>query len=326
MTTGTVDNPLENQDEELTPEQEAAADAEFEAAFNAARGDEPGAESTTSKNDANADADKTGTDQDDDAKAEAEAAAKAAAEAEAAANAPVTITKADYDRLMTIANEVPNLREQLTKTHDTVAGRIGSLQQTINALKSKAEGGNRASIKQLKRLESEFPELANLLREDLSEAFGGASDATDTDEGKGKDQQQTDAKAAAPTGADTVDPRVEEAEERARLAEMKVVDVKHPGWREFIRTDDFKAWKSTLPPVAIDLLESTWNADVMTDAFNDFKKWSEQRQAARTTKQQSDKRLEHAMTPTDGSGATGAHVVDDDAAFEAGFKKVRGGR
>lgn len=308
------------QNVELDSDQEAAEDAAFEAAFNAARGIEPGAESMTSENDANPEGDDDSEEkpQDDEAAAAAAAeaeAAKKAAEAEAAANAPVTITKADYDRLMTIANEVPTLREQITKTHDRTFGRLGELQQTINALKTKADTGNKASIKQLKRLEAEFPELANLLKEDLSDVFGASEDASEEDK-----------QSASPAAPAQVNPlEHEEVQKVLREKEMQIVEAVHPGFLDLASTPEFAEWTATLPAEAVNLLRSSWDSKVMVPAFNDFKKWKEQRVAAKSAKQQNDKRLERAITATDGNGASAKHVVDEDAAFEAGFNTVRNG-
>jgi hypothetical protein len=320
MTTQDVAAEQENQ---LTPEQEAAEDAAFEAGFNAVN---PIADETTSENNAGANAnlnpDGNTDDGDEQARLEAEAAAEAERKAREEAEAPVTITKGQFDKLMMIADEVPNLREQMTKTHDTVAGRIGSLQQTIKTLQERAGQGNRASIKQLKRLEEEFPQLAQLLKEDLSEAFGPGETNQPS---QLEQQQQNDAPLQDQSGQGQGNPLENpEVQKVLQQKEMAIVEAVHPGFRQLAATPEFSEWKATLPPVAVNLLDSSWDAqNVMIPAFNDFKKWKQQREAAKSAKQQNDKRLERGIAPTDGAPRTGQHVVDEDAAFEAGFNAVR---
>lgn len=300
---------------ELTPEQQAAEDAAFEAGFAAVTGDEPEAAAATSKNPADdaSDPEKGQPAVDDSAEREAQAAADAERQAVEAANAPITITKGQFDRLMTIADEVPNLRDRISRSHDTVAGRLGSIQQTIDKLKEGAGRGNTASIKQLTRLEKEFPELATLLKEDLSDAFGSA--------GAAEQQQHNDAPLQATQAVNPLE--IPEVRQALNAAQVQIVETVHPGFQDLAETPEFAQWKATLPAAAVNLLSSSWDSKVMVPAFNDFKKWKQQRDAATATKQQNDKRLERGIAPTDGAARSGQHVVDEDAAFEEGFKSVR---
>lgn len=315
-----------DQDSGLTPEQEAAADAEFEAGFAGVHGDEPAPQATTSQDDADDAGDQATGEAVDGAQASAEdeAAAAAAAQAEAErkareeADAPVTITKAQLNRLLAIADEVPTLHDRIARTHDTVAGKLGSLQQTVKNLQEKAGRGNLASIKQLKRLEGEYPELAQLMTEDLNEAFSqGQGEA----QAEAKGEQQAEAQ-------QPVNPLdAPEVQQVLRQKETAITEAIHPGFQQLARTPEFTEWVSTLPPVAVDLLNSSWDSSVMVPAFADFKRWKAEQDAKRasnaTTKQQNDKRLEAAIAPTDGAARSGMHVVDEDAAFAAGFNRVR---
>lgn len=325
----------------LTPAENAAADADFEAGFAATVGNttaggqtlEHDASGKPLVNDAPKDDD---AEEDPAAKAAAEEAARLAAEAEARAaaeaeaNAPANITKAQAEQLLQAAALVPQLQQELARTRDTTAGKIGSLKQTLDAVQAAAAKGQAPTVRQLKRLEAEFPELAQLLREDLAdqEDGAGAPGAHGDPSGDAAASGQPGAAPANTPPADPLsDPRVQH---ELRQQAQQVVDTIHPDWKDLARTDEFRTWRTTLPPQAQHLLATSWRADVMVPAFNDFKAWranqAAQAQAAAaaaaTANKQRDKRLEHAMPATTGR-PTGTNAVDEDAAFLSGFNETR---
>ena len=328
----------------LTPAENAAADADFEAGFAATVGNTT-AGGQTLEHDASGkplvnDAPKGDDDAEEDpaAKAAAEEAARQAAEAEARAaaeaeaNAPATITKAEADALRAAAALVPQLQQELVRTRDTTAGKIGTLHQQLADIKAQASQGKMPTIGQLKRISAEFPELGQLLMEDLAEQFGGAAAAPGADggdpPGDGAASGQPGAAPANTPPADPLsDPRVQH---ELRQQSQQVVDTMHPDWKDLARSDEFKAWRISLPPAAQQLLATSWRADVLVPAFNDFKAWranqAAQAQAAAaaaaTANKQRDKRLEHAMPATTGR-PTGTNAVDEDAAFLSGFNETR---
>jgi hypothetical protein len=328
----------------LSPEEDAAADAAFESGYAATVGNTT-AGGQVLDTDANGkplvnDAGKTDDDdaeEDPAAKAAAEEAARLAAEAEARAaaeaeaNAPASITKAQAEQLLAAAALVPQLQQELARTRDTTAGKIGTLHQQLADIKAQAAQGKAPTIGQLKRISAEFPELGQLLMEDLAEQFGGAAaapGAAGDPPGDGATSGQPgDAPANQPPADPLSDPRVVQ---RMRQESQQVVDTLHPDWKDLARTDDFKAWRTTLPPQAQHLLATSWRADVLVPAFNDFKAWKANQAAqaqaaaaaAASASKQRDKRLEHAMTPTSGR-PTGTNAVDEDAAFLDGFNGAR---
>lgn len=335
------DDQLDVDQSNLTPAENAAADADFEAGFAATAGNSA-AGGQTLEHDASGkplvnDAGNQNDDGEEDpaAKAAAEEAARLAAEAEARAqaeaeaNAPAQITKAQADALLAAAALVPQLQQELARTRDTTAGKIGSLKQTLDAVQAAAAQGRAPSVKQLKRLEAEFPEFAKLLKEDLAEEFGaGAPGAHGDPSGDAAAQGNP---GAAPANTPPVDPLSDpRVQHELRQQAQQMVDTLHPDWKDLARTDEFKAWRTNLPPAAQQLLATSWKADVLVPAFNDFKAWranqaaqaQAQAQAAAGASKQRDKRLEHAMPATSGR-ASGTNAVDEDAAFLDGFKETR---
>jgi hypothetical protein len=342
----------QNQDDQQLAD-DLQGDADFAAAFNNARDQQKltPAEGTTSNADTST---VTPGDGAGDDPAAAAAAAQAAQEAEAAAaaeraaaeaNAPVTITKAQLDAMQAKLDRMGDLESQIaqsTQLSNKAFGRIGSLQQTIDAIKVQASQGKAPSIKQLARLEKEFPELGQMLREDLADAFGGQSGDVTADQGNPGEQQEDGGKAnGQPPAVEQTDPLNNPVVVKALQAkEMAIVDVIHPGWRGtnnpdgtrtpgLIDTPEFQQWRAGLSPTAQHLLGNTWDSNILKDAIAHFKADQAQRatqaQAQAEASKQRDKRLEDAMPATTGV-ATGAHAVDEDAAFEAGFKQVRSGR
>lgn len=325
---------MDDQAVELTAEQRAQEDADFEAAFNQVAGNTPTTANATDPKEAEPAADANDGQQDVEAKAAADAAAAAQAEADAQAaaaqaatdeaNAPVSLTKAELDAIRAQLARVPELEGELRRVHDTTAGRIGSLKQSIDALKDKAGQGNKASIKQLKRLGEEYPELAAMLVEDLNDASGDGGAAAQPDAQATAEPAQAEPAAQPAVQVDPLDnPAVQAV---LKQKEMAIVDAVHPDWRGLPAQPEFNEWKSQLPAAAQEMLASTWKSEVMIDAFNDFKAWrhtrTQQTQAQAETNKQRDKRLAGAIPATTGA-PTGANAVDDDAAFEAGFKSVR---
>lgn len=325
-----------DQIEELSPEDDAAADAAFEAAFNTARGDAAPDVGTTIETGSDGqplitDVEKPElTDEEKAAQAQAEADAAAAAQAEADANAPVAITKAELDALRAVSGQLVALQDELRRSTDKVNGRFGSLQQTVEAVKLQAAQGVKPTLGQLKRLEADFPEMAQMLREDLEDAFG-AGNATQAP-APATNGQQDDGKASGDApGANPepqapadplADPRVQQV---LKAKEMAIVDAVHPDWRDLAKTTEFNEWKATLHADDRHLLGTTWNSEVLKGAFSDFKGWQQKRTAAAEANKQRGKRLENGIPATTGN-PTGAHAIDDDAAFAEGFNKIRKGR
>lgn len=314
-----------------TPEEEAAADAEFAAGFAVARGDAPTVEPAAVTEEVLPEPEV----EPQPAAAEEEAAPAAQAEPAPAPeddeNAPVAVSRKDFSRLMELANTVPTLQEELRTTRDKTAGRLGSIQQALDAVKAQAGAGKAFSAPQFKRLREEFGEdLADILAQELGEAFAQPAPAAPAAEAAPVDANASgDAPGAEATYDPFADPRVQERlqqqEEAVRNSHLAVVSARHPDWIDLRATPDFAEWRNNLPAPAQELLAKTWDSSVLTDAIADFKGWRDKRNASASASKQRDNRLENAIPATTGR-ATGAHVVDEDAEFAKGFKIARNGR
>lgn len=314
-----------------SPEDAAAEEAAFASGFNTVSGivseveDNPNLEVVELQPDDAGAAPQPGTEE-----VVEQAPAQEAAPAADDDDAPVPVSKRDFNRLMQLAEMVPTLQEELKTTKDKTFGKLGSLQQVIDTVKAQATAGKSFTAPQLKRLSEEYPDLAEILTADLGDAFAAPAPAAPDAAANPVDEQASGDKPGADAAHDPLaDPRVQERmqqlEQETRQAHMAVVDARHPDWRTLPATPEFAEWRNGLPADLQQILENTWDATVLTEAFDGFKSWRDKRNASASAKVERDKRLQDAIPATTGR-ATGAHVVDEDAAFAAGFKKARGGR
>lgn len=324
-----------DQDVEVIDVNDPNGDADFEAAFDAIRGNEGTIDSGTNGAAITEIANPDDTDGTPAAPAPtpdpaAEAAAAAAA-AQAEADAPVTITRAELETFRSMGSSLTQLQDELRRSTDQVNGRFGSLMQTVDAIKAQASQGIKPTNMQLTRLAAEYPDLAEMFKADLEDAFG-AGNATQPPAGEqaasGADNQPADQATAsgdAPGAAAVVDPLSDARVQAAlRKKDLAIVDAKHPGWRDLPKSAGFNEWRTSLPQEQQTLLAASWDADVLSDAIADFKSWEQQRAARQQETSQRSKRLENGVPATVGN-ATGKTAIDDEAAFLSGFDKVRNG-
>lgn len=204
------------------------------------------------------------------------------------------------------ANMVDDLVVRIEKTH----GKIGELNRTIQQLQQK-NGSANLSAGQLKRLSGEYPELASLLAEDLSEALAGTG---------GGQTQQLDPSA--------FDARVaEQVSAVEKKFEKKLVLRDHPDFDQVCQSDDFRLWLTTvLPPEESARLNTAWESEYVSGQITAFKTWrAAAAESAEKTRESRNKRLESAVAPTGSRSVTPNQPSPDDE-FEAGFKQVRNSR
>jgi hypothetical protein len=204
-------------------------------------------------------------------------------------------TEDQFKELFAKAQEVDRLKEREAK----VFGTLGSLKQTLDNLRQQQPQATAKVTKEsLKRLSAEFPEMAEMLADDLS----GLS----VQSGSGVD-------------SDVVERVVNERMDRAsKEYETKLLTVMHRDWKQVVQTPEFTQWKETLPAEQRDVLENGWDAVSIGEGISAFKEWkSKAAQSSASNK----RRLEAAVTPR--SSARAVTMTDDDA-FMEGFNKARG--
>ena len=190
--------------------------------------------------------------------------------------------------------EVDRLKEREAK----VFGTLGSLKQTIDNLRQQQPTATGAITKgQLKRLSAEFPEMAEMLAEDLS-GLSVQSGGFDSE---------------------SVERVVSERMDRAsKEYETKLLTVMHKDWRQVVQTPEFAVWKATLPENERDVLDNGWDAVSIGEGLSTFKEWKSKAAQSSASKKN---RLEAAIQPRNSAKVV---TVTEDDAFIQGFKEARG--
>jgi hypothetical protein len=255
------------------------------------------------------------------AEVEAEAVAEVPATEEAVAEAAAEEPEIDptyglptfqVKELLAKAAEVDNLRAELAHTRDRLFGHLGEVKKTMQELRQQQpQGGVKLSAASLKRLSGEYPELAELLAQDLSElpVSGGATP-----------------RAFDPSQLDPIfDQRLKQHQEvMQRQQEARWLDMLHPNWREVAASPDFKLWKQSLEPDVQKELDNSWDAAFLAQGFGAFENWrNQQAERTRTASESRKQRLTQAITPT--GVPSQSSTADDLDAFMSGFNAVRGG-
>lgn len=201
----------------------------------------------------------------------------------------------------------------LQGTVDKMAGRLGQLMQQIETLRAAPPTPAAAAALDLKleRLSESFPELANLLREDLTAAGAGPAAPVEPagPVAVGITQEELDARLAAVT------------ETTKEAIEVKVLSIMHPDWSKVIRTPQFALWRDTVLPAGegVKLMESE-DASEISQGLTAFKEWVKATTAPPTpTTPPRANRLANAVLPNGGAAPAPVAEVSEEAAFAASF-------
>lgn len=213
----------------------------------------------------------------------------------------------------------------LQGTVDKMAGRMGQLMQQIEALRATPPTTQAAQVAldlKLEKLSGSFPELANLLREDLQGLQSAQAAAPAPAAPAGITQEQIDAMFAERLGNTTA--------KLTEQMEVKILSIQHPDWLQVIQTPQFAVYRDNVLPAGVgkQLMESEDSAFISAK-LTEFKAW----QAAAASQAPADPvppvatpirktRLTNAVLPS-GSGSAVNVVETEDDAFAAGFKKER---
>jgi hypothetical protein len=207
------------------------------------------------------------------------------------------LTKEDVKRLLTKAGEVDVLQSQLQKAH----GRLGELNMRVQQIQQGS--GRKLTAETFSRLkEAGYDDLAEKLAEDLSGvSLGGAAPP-----------QQVD-----------LSPLRQEIQQIKEQHEMKLLSLRHRTWQQDVNGDEFRLWSQTLSAEDRQQLNESWDAMFIGDKLDDYKAWRERGVQAQASQQQKQQRLEAAVTPK-GIPSPAKAAIDDEEAFLAGIKSVRG--
>lgn len=282
-----------------TAEQDAAVQQEADASFAAGFGRVRGTPVVPTKEDASTEP--------PDATTTEEAPALAAD-----AEQPVLagLKESEIKALLGQVGELRDSKDKVEKQLRQVFGKFGDIQQQLTTANA---GLGRREIKaeSLKRLQAEYPDIAEALAGDLGDLgqllFGTPS-------------------AGASVTQEHVSTHVnkvvlERESELLQKVNEEMLSHFHRDWKSIRDSQDLSLWLSTQQTdYRAEFLESQ-SATFISEGLDKFKNWKQQGQG---TRQQNTSRLERAIAPK-GRSAPGASAVSDQAAFNRGFMRVRGG-
>jgi hypothetical protein len=269
--------------ENTETEDNAAEEAAFEAAFGATDL-EPGADDKAGEA-----ADPAGEEL---TEGNEEAAADPAAElgTEQAAKTPT------IEDLLAI---IEDSKTEQAKLRDKVFGKMGELQQKFDAVKSTAHG---ISPKARERLQTDFPELAEMLFEDATTV----------------DPQAKTEPAAQAAAVTTVIP-----DDGKEMLERRLLTKDHKDWEQVVISGEFATWVDTvLSPEDAAALNESWDADFVSAKLTEFKAYTATQSKADEQKKLKQSRLETAINPRGNPrvNQTGYSENEEEAAMLQNFK------
>jgi hypothetical protein len=294
--------------EEQSPEEMAAEAAAFESAFHDERGEKTEPETPV----AEAPVVEPATQATDEPVVEP--ATPAAEEPPAEQPKPVLAGLTEDQ----VAQALARVSQQQS-TIDKLGGRIGQLMQQVEALKTQPRtAGDRQQFDlKLEKLGNAFPELAELLREDLKDISAGSGDAP--------------AQAAEVFTADDVNRIVTEKltsfqQQQERGIEVRMLSTAHPDWQDTIKTPQFALWRDNVITDGKDLMESE-SASFISLRLTQFKDWVKTTTVAPTpqaapTPNTNRQRLANAVLPKGTMVTTPTEQTEEDA-FMSAFKAER---
>lgn len=234
------------------------------------------------------------------------------------------------ERIQELFDKMPGLEAQFNQR---LEAEIRKVYSTVgNTLKNFKPGKPTLKLQgALKRLEKEYPEIAQMLQEDLAEAL--ASPETPATDHPGEPP--------AAIKPEDIDARINQAVEAtvakvSQQYETKLLTSMHSDWQMLTKEKEFDTFLKSLPgkmvPVTMadgrvlnfpekakEYIESD-DALVTAKCFTEYKGWKAAQQQSRTQKQE---RLEDAITPAGGTPPRPA-TLDDEAAFLDGFNSAGG--
>lgn len=203
--------------------------------------------------------------------------------------------------------KLPKIEEVETMTTQElrkVYGKFGEVNQALKELQASMQNSNKPSLNlseaKFKRLSEEYPELAELLSEDLKE-IGVASSP----------QAQID--------PNVIEERVATVkEDLARQMQHNLLLIQHKDYPKVVASDDFKVWAQTLPEEDQEELNNSWDAMYLGEKLSNFKDWLNKKNSGTTQRRE---RLERALIPQGKQAAPTPTAMTEEDGFMLAFKR-----
>lgn len=225
--------------------------------------------------------------------------AKEEPEPEVVPDAAPALTREELAAMRAAMADVSDMKGRLRDAY----GRIGALNDLLHKKTDEKKTEGKPAVLttvEMKRIREAYPELADDLVADLSEALANVkSTAQDADE-----------------MSRLVDERVAKAAHELR---KETLAERHPDWEDVKKSEVFWKWIESLPQDEQKSIQTSASPMFIAGKLDTFKAW---RDKSTKAKQKSQERLESAITPTSSAGTGKSNLSDEEAmqkAFAEGF-------
>lgn len=204
-------------------------------------------------------------------------------------------------------------------------GKIGELNSHLRQLmKAPTKRGIKQAELKFARLEEEYPELAQALKEDLAQVLGAAQEEVEQKEEpqEAKAEEFGDGMSQSQDSLQIPEEVLQQREFQLRAEyEKKLLASRHPDWEQIAQTPDFRIWLASQPPEIQQVAMSSYSADELSAVFDLYKQARQVLEAKARQGATKQKRLETAV-PVSSSSTAAPPVSDELDDFLAGFNAV----
>lgn len=176
-------------------------------------------------------------------------------------------------------------------------GKLGEFNRHLQELKTARTGAGKLDASKLKRLNEDYPELAQILADDLNEA---GFDTTSQQPAIDYSQQMAQVK-----------------EEMYKDMQKNLLLIQHQDVFDVVATDEYRVWKQTQPAEVQQQLDTSFDAMFLGKQITAFKEW---RGKKSTGTQQRQTILERALNPKGAQPKAKSVALSELDGFMAAFK------
>ncbi len=224
--------------------------------------------------------------------------------------------------LLAKSAKVDALEEAMTRQAQELRRAYGKIGELNSHLKQLMQAPTKRGIRQLElkfnRLEQEYPELAELLKEDLAAALSVAQEEVDA--AQPAQSTETPQQSAEAPSEDAL--RERELALRAEY-EARLLSARHPDWQQVAASSDFHIWLASQPLQVQQVARTSWSAEELSAVLDLYKTsvsvLSERAKVATQSVRQ--RRLETAV-PAAGTESAAPPTSSELDEFLAGFQSV----
>jgi len=208
------------------------------------------------------------------------------------------------EQLTAMLAKMPKIEEieQMTSAEiRKIHGKFGELNRALLELQKNGQTQQQAKVNfngaSFKRMQAEFPELAEILAEDFNNF--GTADNTQSNE--------------------VIESRVAQVrEELSKDMQKSLLLIQHKDAPQLLVSDDYKVWKQTLPDEERVKLDDSWDAMYIGEKLTEYKNWNAAKNSG--TQERRD-RLQRAITPRSTQVTLKPQAMTELDGFNMAFKK-----